>query len=120
MTIHKSRPLPFCVFVIFLAAFFAVSPVLTGAAGAAQNKNPAALLLGKPLEKVSEHFDSVRNRPSPQADLSKTFDERDHYKKGAMASLSGGDETSLFVDMRHDIDQETETWHGSAGLQILW
>ncbi|UQZ88345.1 hypothetical protein C4J81_03635 [Deltaproteobacteria bacterium Smac51] len=105
---------------IVIAAIFVASLVFTGQASAAQSDTVATRLLGKPVDQMREHLDSVRNRPSHQSELSKTFDERDHYRKGATASLSGDDKTSMFFDMRHEIDQENETWHGSAGVQIVW
>lgn len=116
----KSNPGLILIAIIFIAAMFTVSPLCASAALAAQGDSVATRLLGKPMDTVHKHFDKVRNRPSAQADLAKTFDERDYYKKGAVASLAGDEETSVFIDMRHDIDQVTETWHGSAGMQILW
>lgn len=121
MTRQNKRPMSlYIAAIIGLAAAAFLCPAFTPSASASPDSGVATRLLGKPMDEVRGHFDSVRNRPSPQADLAKTFDERDYYRKGQAASLGGDEETSMFIDMRHDIDQETETWHGSAGLQIVW
>ncbi len=106
--------------IVFIAAVFMASPLLSGQALGSPSESVATMLLGKPMGEVRKHFDNVRNRPSPQADLAQTFSERDYYREGRVASLGSGEQTSMFIDMRHDIDQENETWHGSAGVQFLW
>lgn len=121
MTNHsKFYVIPRLAVILIAAAVFMASPPFSGQAWGSPSEGVATMLLGKPLGEVRKHFDSVRNRPSPQADLARTFNERDYYREGRVASLGQGEQTSMFIDMRHDIDQETETWHGSAGVQFLW
>ena len=119
---HSSKfsTIPRWAVTIFAAAVFMASPLFGGQALASPSTGVATMLLGKPLGEVRNHFDSVRNRPSHQASLAQTFNERDYYREGRVAALGGDEQTSMFIDMRHDIDQTTETWHGSAGVQILW
>ena len=88
-----------------------------GPAQAAPTDQQALKLLGKPVRPPAGQILSLKPRPAAPGSR-QTFDQRDYSNEsGVVRKRHGAD---VFVDMNRQVAEDSESWRGTAGLQINW
>ncbi len=80
----------------------------------------AILAVAAPARAAPDEMESAlttRTQPSTAPSLIGRFNPADHQDRLAKGAKP---KPSLFLDLRHEVEVEAETWHGSAGVQFKW
>lgn len=100
-----------------LAALAAVTFSGAPLAPAAPDGHQALKLMGKPAGTITGQVLSIKPRPAADG-YRRTFDQRDYYDKTSVVKKNHG--ADVFVDMNRQMAEDSESWRGTAGMQINW
>ncbi len=111
---------------VFLIICSAVAWSAPSDALAVSDGPTARRLLGRADPEAAPRFDTGRGGPRVTAAslamvpaLTGAGNTNREVSRGGLVAALDGD-TALFFDLSHEMDPETETWQGSAGLAISW
>ena len=116
--LSKYHFIPVWPMVITLFAGVVFLPPLS--ARASSEGHQARQLMGKVIQASAPRPAQVEvlQKLTPSPEQIESTQEYDQSRNGTSTRLDS--EASLFIDMQHESDPVTETWKGTAGLELNW